>query len=144
MEYQEYRNMTKEEYEKKYLDLSQNLIFIWMNTLSHIVYNGYYFCFCREELPIKCSICKVSENYVDFEDEIKKYIFDFEYLKKHHDKLFPYLMKMFHLNIETICCFLHQEYQTKGRDWYTGDIWCCSVYDSVCLIEKIEINKIQT
>lgn len=65
--------MTKEQYEKKYLGLIQDLIFFFlMDTLSHVMYNDYYYCFCRKGLPIICSICKVSENFVDFEDEINK------------------------------------------------------------------------
>ena len=92
-------------------DSRSDLFFFLMDTLSHVMYNGYYYCFCREGLQIICSICKVSENFVDFEDEIKKNYF--EYLKKYHGKLFPCLMKIFILKNNTICCSLHQEYQSR-------------------------------
>ena len=52
-------------------DSRSDLLFL-MDTLSHVMDNGYYYCFCRKGLPIICSICKVSENFVDFEDEINK------------------------------------------------------------------------
>ena len=91
-----------------------------MNTLSHIIYDSCYYCFCKEGLPIKCPICKVSEVFGDFEIKLGEHIFHYNYLKKYYDQLFLYLMKMFHLKNETVCCFLHQEYQLKGQDWCTG------------------------
>ena len=52
--------------------------------------------------------------------KLGEHIFHYNYLKKYYDQLFLYLMKMFHLKNETVCCFLHQEYQLKGQDWCTG------------------------
>ena len=73
MECKEYQDKTKEQYEKiSGFNSRSDLLFVLINTLLHIVYNGYYYCFCRERLPIKCRICKVSEIFVDFEVEIKE------------------------------------------------------------------------
>ena len=52
-------------------------------------------------------------------------------------------MKMFHLKNDMICCFLHQEYQSKGQDWHAGDTWCCFISDSINLNEETEMNKIK-
>ena len=108
MECQEHKSVTKNQYVNQILNFNSrfDLLFCIMNTLLHIVYNGYYYRYC-EELKLKCYICKISQIFRDFNKELMDHIFDYEYFKNYNDKLFPHLMKIFHLKKDSICCFLH-------------------------------------
>ena len=109
MECQGHKSLTKNQYVNQIWNFNSryDLFFFIMNTLSHIVYNRYYYCY-YEELKLKCSICKFSQIFRDFNKGLMDHIFDYEYLKNYNDKLFPHLTKIFHLKKDSICCFLHQ------------------------------------
>ena len=47
-------------------------------------------------------------------------MFNEKFLKDYQSKLYYHLQELFNVNEESLCCFLHDEYTYKGRDWYTG------------------------
>ena len=70
-------------------------------------------------------------------------MFNEKFLKDYQSKLYYHLQELFYVNIESLYCFLLDEYTYKGRDWYTGETWSVSLSDSIRYQEKIKMDEIK-
>ena len=116
MECQEHQTMNMDSCEKKTSNFGSKfkLACFLLDILSHISYNSWYYCYCN--FSDKCLMCRIPNIF----DEIEKNIYDdvlgYNFLEKYHQQLYPLLLQIFVQKKDCICCFLHQEYENKGRD----------------------------
>ena len=57
--------------------------------------------------------------------------FDFDYLKKYHAQLEPFLVEIFKADKSAYECFLNDEFTSQGRDWSDEIKWLVSLIESV-------------
>ena len=86
-----YKNLTKEEYKHRITTFTArfHLRFFLLDTLSQIIYNGWYHCVCHEKKTKneKCVICKIGIIFTDFEEDLSKITFDEDFLYNYNIKL---------------------------------------------------------
>ena len=102
-----YSNMRKEEF--------KSLILIDKKS-RYIVYNGW--CYYCEHLKSdsKWKICIIPLICTNVEEDIRKNIFNLNFLNNYYSKLCHELLEMFDQNEEAIDC-IQGEYTYSGRDW---------------------------
>ena len=81
--------------------------------------------------------------FANFQYDLYKNIFDLDFLSRCHTNLYHYLNQLFDIKKNCICCFLHEEYRYKLKDWFTGKTWTISLTDCIEHREKIDIDKIR-
>ena len=86
-------------------------------------------------------MCTIPGDFDEFELKLHNHILDYDFLKKCHEKLYPLLLQIFRQKKVCICCFLHQEYENKGRNWWDGTTWSVSVSESVRYNEKLQRDQ---
>lgn len=144
MECETHSKLNKEEFKSKILIGKKNtfdLVFLTLGVLSHIKYNDYWYCFCEDEK--KCQTCVIPMVFSNFEKDIDSNLFDVNFLHDYYSKLDIHLNQMFDEKKGVVCCFLHQEFEHKGRDWTTGRTWSVSFTDSIRWSKKIKIDQMK-
>ena len=68
----------------------------------------------------KCNFCQIPEIFSEFEKDLDIFQFDFNYLKKYHSRLVPFLIEIFKADESACECFLNDEFTCSGRDWNNG------------------------
>ena len=67
------------------------MVYFLLNTLHKIVSAGSYYCYCDEE---KCKICTIPVIFIDFEIDVEKNIFDYNFLFWYYTKLCNELVQL--------------------------------------------------
>ena len=141
--------MKKEEFIKKLTVFNSRfyLRFFLLNTLSQIMYNGWWNCICNEEKEEKqkekCTICKIQIIFTDFENDLEENMFDEEFLNDCNSKLCYHVMELFGTNICAICSFLDSEYSYWGRDCWLGKTWRVPLSKQMKYEEDIKMNQMK-
>lgn len=95
---------------KDIVDLHYELL----NTLSLIIYKGYYYCFClkydRCEKDYNggsdlCPLCRIPIHFSDFEEFLDRNQFHLSNLKKYARKLYPYLIECYDMDLISLEAF---------------------------------------
>ena len=66
------------------------------------------------------NFCQIPEIFSEFEKDLDIFQFDFNYLKKYHSRLVPFLIEIFKADESACECFLNDEFTCSGRDWNNG------------------------
>ena len=90
-----------------------------------------------------CLMCKIPIIFSDFEHDLDKNISDVAFLNGYHAKLYFHLNKLFNAKKDCIFCFLRQECEHKGRDWYSRGTWKVPVSDSIWYSKKMKMNQME-
>ena len=119
--------MNKNEFEKEILEIPErtryDLVYFILNTFHLTVSNGYWYCYCNNENKKKIKLCTIPTIFFDFESDIDKNMFNISFLNFYHSRLCHELMmkSITDEDQSAIECFLHQEYQFRGRDKTSGE-----------------------
>ena len=93
-----YKNMKKEDFIKKINVYNSrfDLRFFLLNTLSQLIFNGWWHCICNEDRneKNKCTIGKIQMIFFDFENDLDKNMFDEEFLYDYNTKLKHHLLEL--------------------------------------------------
>ena len=92
---------------------------------------------------LKFQLCVIPTIFFEFEKDIEKNIFDLNFLYSYHSKLCFQLNQLFDEDKTATECFLHSEYEFRGRDWTSGETWSVSLSDSIRYDEKIELCQLR-
>ena len=87
----------------------------------------------------KYQICVIPKYFSDFEKDVEKNIFDYNFLFWYHTKLCKELIKLFDHKKGCAECF-QGEYKFRHCDWYTGEYWSINLSDSIHYNEKIQTD----
>ena len=130
---QECGNLTIDDLDKEMYEFKNHfdLLYFSMNTLLHITYNGWYYCYCGD--TDKCLMCWVSQIFDGFQKKYIEKMFDEKVLNLERKKLYFYLIQLFSI--------LYQEYTYGGHDGYSGETWSIGLEDSLRYDEKIQLAK---
>lgn len=129
------KEMSKEQIGQKicYFKNSFDLLFLLMNTLLQITYDGWFYCYCVD--TGKCLMCRIPQIFYGFEKMYEENMFHEKFSYLEHEKLYGYLIQVFEKKKNCIDCFIHSEYTYRGCDWNCGKTW------SVGLQEQLEYNR---
>lgn len=127
-----YEKMTNQEFEK-YIPGFENvkdLHYVFLNVLNPMLSRGCFYCFFEEfqgpntefNGPRQCSLCHIPTIFNDFKKKKKK---DYNqnnllFLKIYYSKLLSYLMEIFIVKKTAVECFLDNDFEYSGNDWYAG------------------------
>ena len=95
-----------------------------------IFYSSDWYCYCNNLDNSQCKLCTTPLKFPDFEEQIKRNIFNVDFLKDYYEKLCDGLLQLFDQRKESIECF-QGEYVSNNRDWYTGETWCVTLPESI-------------
>ena len=87
----------------------------------------------------KYQICVIPKYFLDFEKDVEKNIFDYNFLFWYHTKLCKELIKLFDHKKGCVESF-QGEYKFRRCDWYRGEYWSINLSDSIHYNEKIQID----
>ena len=87
----------------------------------------------------KYQICVIPKYFSDFEKDVEKNIFDYNFLFWYHTKLCKELIKLFDHKKGCAECF-QGEYKFRRCDWYKGEYWSINLSDSIHYNEKIQTD----
>ena len=79
MEYEQHKNMNINEYKKKNSNFAGRfeLAYFIINTLSHICYKGWCYCYCSNDGNKKtCLMCTILGDFDEFELKLHDQILD--------------------------------------------------------------------
>ena len=94
---------------------TQKFFFI-LNALHQIQSSGYLYCYCNEEKKLKCQLCVIPTTFFEFLKDIEKNMFNLDFLHSYYPKLCFQLNQLFDEDKTAAECFLHSEYEFRGRD----------------------------
>ena len=115
-----------------------DLRYFLLNTLSQLIFNGWWHCVCGEKEEKKCTICKLQIIFNNSEEDLNKNMFDEEFLYDYNTRLKYHLIELFETNKCALCCFLGDKYLYRGRDWTTGYTWNVPLSEQMKYEEKFE------
>ena len=102
-----------------------DLVFLLLNVLHHVQSNGYWYCYFwygeGEKKVRKCQMCTIPIIFSDFEMDVDNNMFDVDFLNDYYSKVCFQSNQLFEEKKDAVCCFLHQVFAHKGRDWRSGE-----------------------
>ena len=79
----EHKNLSQQQFDEKTKRFKnrKELYFFILNTLSLIIYNGHYYCFCEKFMKKRlneknCAICQIPLTFCNFEKDLNKNMFN--------------------------------------------------------------------
>ena len=108
----------------------------------YIVYNGW--CYYCEHLKSdsKWKICIIPLICTNVEEDIRKNIFNLNFLNNYYSKLCHELLEMFDQNEEAIDC-IQGEYTYSGRDWCTSETWRFTLPEGIHYDEQFKLARLK-
>ena len=110
--------MTSQQFKEKIngFRTTYDIAYFLINCLSLIKYKGWNYCFCVDYgNRRKCELCVIGDNFDDFENVVGEKILDRDFLLNYHNKLYPYLRRLFFAEKTACCCFLDEVYSFTYR-----------------------------
>ena len=121
----EYSNMSKNEFKALILidkeKKKRYFVYFILNTFYQSFYNSDWYCYCDNfKDNSKCKIYTILLKFPNFEDDIKKNMFNLDFLNNYYEKMCDELLQMFDQRKDAIEHF-QGEYVFSGRDWHTDE-----------------------
>ena len=93
-----------------------NIAYFLINSLSLVKYKSWNYCFCiNYGNESKCELCVIEDDFGDSENVVHEKILDRDLLLNYHNKLYPYLQRLFFAKKAACCCFLDELYSLTYR-----------------------------
>lgn len=101
--------------------------------------NGWKFCYCKEKN--ECKLCKITRIYYEYEYKLYENMFDLDFSIRCHASLYCYINRLFNTRKHCACCYLHQEFSYKWKDWYNGKVYSVSLMEAIQHKEEHDKNQ---